>query len=471
MATYSPIVYDSTAKAHIILASGQPIDPSHIMVSSEEGNLLKSTAAGLSVKIDSVISSDPDNLLRVVDGKLIVTFSADSGGVISGDSGNYIRYGLDHGVFLDGNDVLSNGAENLLYIDGTDGKVILTRESLKDAGFVDASGLRIVSGDANNLIVAGTDGGAYLDEARVPTGVSSDSNNLLTRGSDGKPYLSASAIPSVVSTAAGNLITDVNGAFLSGMNLLGTASDNMLKTDVAGKIVLDEDDVKQLVTDTVNPASLISSSYGNAITIAGDGKLMVAASSLRSSDADNAITIGADGKLYAPKVSAADLTVGTDLILGVNSGGKLFTTLGANYDITTGNLTLIGQGSQTVATVNIPSSGSVLESAQIVVNPAGQPAGTYLAMTFKKGDGTTFTVYADLSALGDVYTGGNGVNIDPSTRVITVKLAAAGGLEFDANGAIKLNATALDPVSGDSDNLIQIGTDGKAYLPSDFGTM
>lgn len=444
MATYSPIVYDSTAKAHIILASGQPIDPSHIMVASEEGNLIKNTSAGLSVKLDNVISSDPDNLLKLVDGKLLVTFEA--GGVISEDDGNYLRYGLDKGVFLDGNDVLSNGAENLLYIDGTDGKVILTRESLKAAGFVDGSGLTVVSRDTGNIIVAGSDGGAFLDAASVPTGVSSDLNNLLTRGSDGKPYL-------------------------SGASLLSGSSDNMLKVDSTGKVMLDKADVKDIVDESITPANLISSTYGNAIAVGTDGKLVVLPQTLRSSDADNALTIGTDGKLFAPKITADDLVSGTDLILGVNGSGKLFSTLGANYDVTTGNLTLTGKNGSSVATVNIPSSGSVLESAQVVVNPAGMPPGTYLAMTFKKGDGTTFTVYADLSALGDVYSGGNGIDINASTRVITVKLATNGGIEFNASGELKLTAEALDPVSDDADNLIRVGTDGKAYLPSDFGTM
>ena len=396
MVAYSPIVYDSTAKAHIILATGQPIDPSHIMVSSENGNLLKNVSDGLSVSLDGVVSSAPDNLLKVIDGKLVVTLEGDTGGIISADNGNYLRYGLDKGAFLDGNDVLSNGGENLLYIDSTDGKVMLTRKSLKDAGFVDGEGIHVVSSDTGNLIVSGSDGGAFLNEARVPTGVSSDANNVLVRGSDGKPYLSSSAI-------------------------------------------------------TINPSDIVSTS-GN-----------------------NALTTGTDGKLYVRTVNASGLVDGNDKVLVIsNDGSTVSTVLNMSYNQTTGLLSLLGKNGQTVATATVQASGSVLESAAIVTNPSGQPAGTYLALTFRLADGTLSTVYADLSALANVYSAGAGIDI--TNYVISAKLDANGGLKSTANGlAIDGNAAAPaiapDMLSSDSGNLISLGSDNLLYVPMDCGEL
>lgn len=471
--TYSPVIYDEAARQHRVLSSGQPLDPSHILVSTVSGNLLESSSDGLSVRVADVVSSDSDNLLRVVDGKLLVKFTADDTGVISGDTGNYLRYGLDKGVFVDGNDILSNGVENMLVIDGTDNRIALTRKQLQEAGFVVSSDLTVVSSDSGNLLKAGSDGGAYLDEASVPTGVSEAAGNILTVGSDGKPYLAATGLPSVVSTVTGNLISDQNGAFLSAATLLGTGSDNLLQSDSAGRIVLSKATVESLVADgvddAVTPSKLVSMTAGNLLSVGTDGKLKATSSDLISSDAGNIIKAGSDSKLYAPKATASELVNGADLLLTTNAAGELTSVLSATYNNTTGLLSLLGKNGQTIASVTVQSSGTVLESATIVTNPSGQPAGTYLAMTFRLADGTSNTVYADLSALADVYSAGSGVDI--SNYVVAVKLASNGGLEFDSTGSIKMTTSAANPVSGNTGNLLANGTDGKAFLPSDFGTM
>lgn len=173
-----------------------------------------------------LVSTDADNALRTgTDGNLYVKKEEEKD-LVSKQQGNYLRYGTDKGVYLDGNDVLSNGRQNLLHTSDRDGRVELLEEDL------DALKLGGPSSDKNNLLVEGNDGKAMLqpkvinhmiddkveplkadvekakkdaadalDATKNIEVVSSDRKNIITAGSDKGAYLSAEDIVDVVKDA------------------------------------------------------------------------------------------------------------------------------------------------------------------------------------------------------------------------------------------------------------------------------
>lgn len=108
----TPVYYDSETKTHKPMGEGQVVDPKHL----------------------------PD---------------WDASAVLSKDKPNYLTFGSDGGLKLDGNDVLSNGISNLLTISPVDGKIQLDAASMQGT-------VKVVSDDAGNLLSSGSDSGAYL---------------------------------------------------------------------------------------------------------------------------------------------------------------------------------------------------------------------------------------------------------------------------------------------------------------------
>ena len=78
------------------------------------------------------------------------------------------------------------------------------------------------------------------------------------------------------------------------------------------------------------------------------------------------------------------------------------------------------------------NAGSFLVSAEFVVNPAGQPEGSYLKLVLIDVAQQEQVVYVNLSELEDVYSAGNGIDI--TSMVVAAKLGA--GLTFDQQGNI-----------------------------------
>ena len=211
-----PLVYDESANKHAPIADGQYLDVGVVPVSTTAGNALSSDDDGLLVDVSGLVSEAADNQLKVQDGRLLVekqvivstdeanviSTGADGGAYIkqadfvnevvgmiqtqlsevdhvSTDTGNYLRLGTDKLAYVDGNDILSNGGVNILTIDATDGRIILTAETLNDN--IDVGGL--ISADDGNNIWVGSDGKLF-----VGTPVSADSGNAVVEGSDSKAY-------------------------------------------------------------------------------------------------------------------------------------------------------------------------------------------------------------------------------------------------------------------------------------------
>lgn len=219
----TPIVYDAASREHKPANVGDHLNPAFIAVDSGTGNLLQNKPDnGLRVEAADFVSPTAGNMLTAgTDGKLYVGSSSGGAGMISTESGNYIRPGRTDGmIYVGGEDILSNDVTNVLHLDTSDRRrVVLTADDIKNAvgsgsgelkpdvdqlkadmtvvksdlntAKSDITGLRrdvdkntaditqlkrdiqdieditIVSTDRNNVLIEGRDGGAYLDKRDI----------------------------------------------------------------------------------------------------------------------------------------------------------------------------------------------------------------------------------------------------------------------------------------------------------------
>lgn len=108
-----PVIYDNVIRQMRPAGVADLVDPAFLGFAPE-----------------TLLSPAQGNMLRLRDGRLYC-----SG--VSADTGNYLRRGSDGAVFLDGNALLSNGGAgkpNLISIDATDGKLVLTADMLHSYG-------------------------------------------------------------------------------------------------------------------------------------------------------------------------------------------------------------------------------------------------------------------------------------------------------------------------------------------------
>ena len=261
---FKPVMATANRKQHIVAPDGSLIEVAYIPVSTVGQNLLKTDDLGLVVMAEDMVSSSENNLLSVgLDGKLVVT-APEYPDVLSVQEGNYLRYGNDKRLYLDGNDVLSNEAVNLIGISAVDGKVLLTRDML---------GL-MISADEGNIIHPGSDGGAYLT---IKDLISGDADNSIRVGEDGKLHVKVEAY------TAGEGIRIV---------------DHVVSVRVLSKsgLAFNEDGYLYGVA-----ADYVSLQADNRVELGYDNKLFVEKQVVVSADANNIIVAGSDEGAFFPK--------------------------------------------------------------------------------------------------------------------------------------------------------------------------
>ena len=95
-------------------------------VSDDEGNILQQgTDSGALLKMDSLVSLDLGN--RIVlgsDNKLSAPVQ------LSKEEGNFLRLGNDQMLYINGADIVSNEAKNMLEVSSRDGKLFVSRDNL-----------------------------------------------------------------------------------------------------------------------------------------------------------------------------------------------------------------------------------------------------------------------------------------------------------------------------------------------------
>lgn len=157
---------------------------------------------------------------------------------------------------------------------------------------------------------------------------------------------------------------------------------------------------------------------------------------------------------YARQLEVSMIKINpTDKILSVNGENAISTTLGINYN--NGELSLIGNNSEVIATVNLPKE-QFLKSAEIVVNPEGQPEGKYLMMTFSVEGDADQVVYINVNDLVDVYTAGGGIKIE--NNVISINDEALQMIQYSDSEVRRLEKDkvpyAYDVKTGTNINIL-----------------
>lgn len=111
--------------------------------------------------------------------------------------------------------------------------------------------------------------------------------------------------------------------------------------------------------------------------------------------------------------------------------GKLGATVGLTYYTdTTGEtpvyeIRLTGKGGEVISTIDAKSfvKDGMLDKVELVVNPADQATGTYLVFTWNTEAGLSEPMYVPVTDLVDVYSQGDGIEIDDN-NVIKAKVKA-----------------------------------------------
>lgn len=343
---------------------------------------------------------------------------------ISTDKGNSLQLGEDGGLFVDVSK--GGGISDVATLISSEQPNSLQKSSVDNRLRVPVvTPASFVSGDVPNALKMGTDNKLLVQNLPANTMVSDDPNNLLSVGTDSKLFARQ----------------PVAGDFVSG--------------DAGNRLGVGANDPRLFVAKT--PAQeYVSENANNAITVGTDNKLyakMLNAAGMVSAEDGNDLLVGTDGKLF---ISVQDkVTIdGTDTILTKSIAG-IKGNVSLNYVSSTRTVQLIGKGNAVISSIQLPET-AVLENAGVVTDPAGQPAGTYLALTFTTTTGSE-TVYVNMDRFITVYTAGD-ASVDVTNFQIRARLDPNSALNLGENG-IGLTITGL--ISADAGNELSAGVDGK----------
>lgn len=150
------------------------------------------------------------------------------------------------------------------------------------------------------------------------------------------------------------------------------------------------------------------------------------------------------------KVTAVNGVAAKDNFLTLGADKLISAAASLNYDSDTKQIQLIGKDGNTVVSYISADAfvkDGMLDTVELVENPEGQTAGTYLKLTWNTDSGKTDPMYVNLTDLIDVYSNGEGLKLTghefsiDDTKVAT-KTWATG--TFDTKGAAADVKTAVD---------------------------
>lgn len=407
--TAKPIVLNDDGTKHVALSDGSYID-------------------NASIDKDSLLSKDTDNLLKTgSDGQLLVaksdlpTYSASD--FISADAGNQVVLGSDNKLLVADKPIadLVSAADNVISVNPIDNKLQVDPEKIKKLANDEAKQVAsdlvadavdsvvIVSADASNLLVRGSDNGAKVT-----------SSDLLSNGS-AENLIKVNAVDQRLEVAKSD-VQDVAKAVIA---------DSAIVSADAGNIIIKGSDKGAYLSLAALPTQV---SAGSGIAVDG-GKVSV--------NVGKGLGVNSANQLYVDTnaLTAVSLET-TEKILSLTSDNVLSATVSAQYNAATGYLTLLGKNSQTLSSVYIPGASSMLQSVDVVTDPAGQPAGNYFRYTFTTTAGSN-VIYVPVPAATNL-AAGNGIAVSTAGDITTVavKTKAGSGLTVDADG-VSADTTVL----------------------------
>ena len=428
--TAKPIVLSDDGTKHVALSEGSYID-------------------NASIDKESLVSKDTDNILKTgSDGQLLVAKSDLPASVasdfISKDTDNQVTLGSDDKLYVANKPIqdLVSAADNVISVNPIDNKLQVDPEAIKTiankeaesvaTNLVDTAKTELSSSiDKNTADI--TDLKADLDAVTI---VSGDANNLLVRGSD-------------------------NGAKVTSSDLLSNGSaENLIKVNaVDQRLEVAKSDVQDVAKAVIADTAIVSNDAGNLLIKGSDKGAYLAASALPaqvsagsgtsvdagrvSVNVGKGLGINSANQLYVDTNDLSTISLETtEKILNLTTDNVLSATVSAQYNTATGYLTLYGKNSQVLSSVYIPGASSMLQSVEPVTNPTGQPAGKYFRYTFKTSEGSS-VIYLPIPAATTV-AAGKGIEVSTAGEITTVavKTKAGSGITVSDDG-LKADTSVL----------------------------
>lgn len=407
--TAKPIVLNDDGTKHVALSDGSYID-------------------NASIDKDSLLSKDTDNLLKTgSDGQLLVAKSDlpaySASDFISADAGNQVVLGSDDKLLVADKPIadLVSAADNVISVNPIDNKLQVDPEKIKKLANDEAKQV------ASDLVADAVDSVVI---------VSADTSNLLVRGSD-------------------------NGAKVTSSDLLSNGSaENLIKVNaVDQRLEVAKSDVQDVAKAVIADSAIVSADAGNIIIKGSDKGAYLSLAALPtqvsagsgiavdngrvSVNVGKGLGVNSANQLYVDTNALTAISLETtEKILNLTSDNVLSATVSAQYNAATGYLTLLGKNSQTLSSVYIPGASSMLQSVDVVTDPAGQPAGNYFRYTFTTATGSN-VIYVPVPAATNL-AAGNGIEVSTAGDITTVavKTKAGSGITVDADG-VSADTTVL----------------------------
>lgn len=232
-----------------------------------------------------------------------------------------------------------------------------------------------------------------------------------------------------LSTDVANLKTDVN-TLKGGVDVEGSV-DNKIAA------VFETIDLEPYATTEYVDATFVKKEGYVEFTQAEKNKLEGIAEGAQVNVIEKVIFNGQEVVADA-QTKTITLNTPADIVRGLADGekflsldaatGKLGATVGLTYYTdTTGEtpvyeIRLTGKGGEVISTIDAKSfvKDGMLDKVELVVNPANQATGTYLVFTWNTEAGLSEPMYVPVTDLVDVYSQGDGIEID-SNNVIKAK--------------------------------------------------
>ena len=341
----------------------------------------------------------------------------------------------------------------------TDKKVVVVQDGVTAGGVPMAREDRKIKGDTHLKVNSGTEGTLASDltltvnmDSLATDLVSTDANNGLSVGNDNKLF-AKSPDASLIIRPSDKILHDADGKVAADLSMTYHPYSGELK-------IIGHDGVTEVATVTVPSSTSVlkgvelvhgkPDAAGEAVE--GDYHLSLM---FRDQAGNWAQAVGVPIK--TTKGTAGTATFSTEML----TGGKSVAAVRAVFD---GNDKTVEGGTSparvtfddnSTASVTFNVSGTTISGTVSFTPQVGLKAGTYLHFIWALSDNSVVDTYVDVTELIDVYTAGQGINIDGHT--ISAKLGT--GIKFDESGNIVVDFT--NTVSTDTNNALKEGADGK----------
>ena len=341
----------------------------------------------------------------------------------------------------------------------TDKKVVVVQDGVTAGGVPMAREDRKIKGDTHLKVNGSTEGTLAGDltltvnmDSLATDLVSTDANNGLSVGNDNKLF-AKSPDASLIIRPSDKILHDADGKVAADLSMTYHPYSGELK-------IIGHDGVTEVATVTVPSSTSVLKGvelvHGKpdaaGAAVEGDYHLSLM---FRDQAGNWAQAVGVPVK--TTKGTAGTATFSTEMLTGGTSVAAVRVVFDGNDKTVEGGTSpaRVTFDDNSTASVTFTVSGTTISGTVSFTPQVGLKAGTYLHFIWALSDNSVVDTYVDVTELIDVYTAGQGINIDGHT--ISAKLGT--GIKFDESGNIVVDFT--NTVSTDTNNALKEGADGK----------